>query len=214
MNATDGAMRGRGRHAAVFAVATALVLGACGGGSSSTQGSGTPSTTATISGSSPSASASATPTPRPSDQQAQAYAAAVKVYRQYWGDLFAIINNGGDPTRMRSISRGAALSYAIQVADGAISRGYKVRGSISDVYLKPTGFNFGGTAKKPSVVTLATCRDLSTIGYVDAKGKPVPRSPGAAKFVRYDYTVVNSSPSLTKAWQLQGIKSTVVKSCE
>ncbi len=213
MNATLVGPRRLGARTCVLAVAAvALAASGCGGGSSTSQQAPTASTTATIGGSSP--TATATPTPSATDQQAQAYAAAVKTYGRFWRDLVSVINKPGDPTSLGGIARGEAFSYAVQVGRGAISRGYRVRGTVTDEYVRTVSFRFGGTTDKPSVVVLQSCQDLATASYVDAKGRPVPRSASAAKFLRFDVTVVNFSPSVTQNWALDGFKTTAVTSCE
>ncbi len=200
-------------RAPVVLAALAVALGAagCSGGGSATSTSPSTSTTATIGGAT---SPSASPSPSATDRQAQAYAAAVKTYNDYWQGLENTLATRGDPTRLARIARADAFSYAVAVAREASSQGYTLKGRITNVYVKPTAFVFGGTTKNPSRVTLTSCQDLSTNSYVDKSGRTVPKGADAAQFVKFDARVVNFSSSLTEDWQVDGLKTTVVKSCE
>ena len=192
------------------ALVVALGAAGCSGDGSATSTSPSTSTTATIGGAT---SPSASPSPSATDRQAQAYAAAVKTYNDYWQGLENTLVTHGDPTRLARIARADAFGYAVAIAREASSQGYTLKGHLTNVYVKPTGFVFGGTTKNPSRVTLTSCQDLSTNSYVDKSGRTVPKDADAAKFVKFDAKVVNFSPSLTKDWQVDGLKTTVVKSC-
>ena len=216
MTGPDAAIRGARQSwsrvvgVACLALAGATALSGC-SGSASSSSSAPITTAATIGGSS--ASPSSSPSPSASDQQAQAYAAAVAVYKQYWKRLVETVNKRLEPTLMRDIARGEAFGYGVQLARNAKAQGYKIQGIVSDTYVRPTGFTFGGTTDKPSTVTLQSCQDLSNAGYVDAQGKAVPKDPNGPKFVRFDTTVTNFTPSLTSEWLLDDFKTTPVKSC-
>jgi hypothetical protein len=149
----------------------------------------------------------------PSDQQAQAYAAAVKTYNEYWSRLANVLATHGDPTQLGRIARADAYSYAATVAQYASSNGYTLRGHFKNVYVKPTSFVYGGTTKNPSRVMLASCQDLSANSYVDRSGRRVPRGADAARFVKFEAKVVNFSPSVTKDWVVDDLKTTAVSSC-
>ncbi len=207
MNVTVAGRRG----VALTALAVAFGAAGCSGGNSTVATGSSTSRTATIGAASPSESTAAGGSG--SSQQAQAYQAAVKTYNDYWQGLENALATHGDPTRMARIARADAFSYAVTVARYATSKGYTLKGHIDNVYVRPTGFILGGTTKKPSRVTLTSCQDLSENSYVDKSGRSVPRDADAAKFVKFDSTVVNFSSSLTKDWQVDGLKTTVVKSC-
>lgn len=201
-----------GRRAVVLAALTvAFGAAGCSGGSAASQSGTATSKTATIGGTSP--SPSTTPSASPSDQQAQAYAAAVKTYNDYWSGLERALATKGDPTRLARIARAGAFSYAVGVAREASSKGYTLKGHIQNVYVRPSTFVYGATTKNPSRVSLTSCQDLSTNSYVDKSGKKVPRDADAAKFIKFDATVVNFSPSLTRDWEVDQLKTTVVTSC-
>ena len=202
--------RGSTTAAAGGALALAVVLAGCGGSSSQAPSSST-STTATIGAPAPSSSAS--PSPSTGDQQAQAYAAATAAYDRYWNRLVEIINKRQESTLLRGSSRGEAFIYGVAVARESLGNRYTVTGRIKDVYLRPLGFTYGGRPRNPSVVRLQACQDLSTAGYVDSKGKRVPKAPGGAKFLRLDMTATNLTSSVTTGWLLDGFKTTPVESC-
>jgi hypothetical protein len=212
MSVTVAGRRAVGRGGVALAgVAVALTAAGCNGASSASQSTSSTSTTATVGGSSP--PPSATPSASPSDQQAQAYGAAVKTYNEYWAGLEQILKTGGDPLKIRPVARGEAFSYAIAVSREASASGYRIAGTLSNVYVRPSDFTFGGTTKNPSRVKIQGCQNVGSAHYVDRNGKPVPTAPGAAKSVRVDATVVNFSPVLNKNWVLDDLKTTAVKSC-
>jgi hypothetical protein len=212
MSGTVAGRRAVGRGVVALAgVAVAVAAAGCNGAGSSSPSTSSSSTTATIGGSS--SSPSATPSASPSDQQAQAYTAAVKTYNDYWTGLERILKTGGDPLKIRPLARGEAFSYTIAVSREATASGYKIAGSLSNVYVRPSEFTFGGTTKNPSRVKIQGCQNVGSAHYVDRKGRPVPTPSGAAKSVRFDVTVVNFSPAVNKNWVLDDFKTTAVKAC-
>ena len=192
------------------ALVVALGAAGCSGDGSATSTSPSTSTTATIGGAT---SPSASPSPSATDRQAQAYESALKTYNAFWTQFTDILRKQSEPLALRPIARGEAFSYAVQTARDAKAQGQRLSGSVSHLKLEPKSFAYGGTTQKPTRVQLQDCQDLSTAQFVDRNGKQVTRDADSARFVRFDVTMVNFSPSLVNEWQVDGFKTTAVTSC-